>query len=510
MTSFYLKHKIALHYLMATLFGVVGVFAFAPFDQRLASFFSVAGLLFFGLNLTTRQSAWVGFFWGVGFFSAGIHWVYVSIREFGELPVPFSVALVALLVAYMSLYPALFNYLLHRIAPKNSLLKFVLLAPALWTLTEFLRGWVLTGFPWLQFGYIQADGPLRGIAPIFGVEAITFVIFLLGGLVAYSLKQQNLKLVILAVLVLISSRAIKETTWVTPVPERALSVAMVQGNIPQSLKWNPNTLQPTLDKYTKATDFYLNQAQLIIWPEAAIPDLERNQQPFLHALDEKLRNNQTQLITGIIDGSFSAQGFKAYNTIIALGNETPYQYQGENRYHKQHLVVFGEFVPFESLLRPLAKFFDLPMSSLSRGESQQPLLKAGDYQFTSAICYEIIMGQLVRENFRPESDFLLTISNDAWFGDSIGPWQHMQMARMRALELGRPLLRATNNGITTAINEKGIIIKQIPQFTHQVLNVVVTPTTGLTPFARWGYWPVWGLCSMIIVAYLLKAIRRRK
>lgn len=476
--------------LQACLTGSCGTLAFSPYDIWPAALISITGLLVITINSSANHAAWLGFLWGIGLFGSGLNWIYIGIAKLIWMPIIVNVSLVILFSVYLSLYPMLFSYLLVRICPNSNICRFVLTAPALWTIVEFFRGCILTGFPWLQFGYSQIDGPLRGIAPIFGVEAITYLLVIISGLFALSIKNRCWFPAVIGFMIMILNWPLRFLQWYHVKPERAINVALIQENISQSFKDDPNKMNLILNSYLQSTFKYIDKVQIIIWPESAIPGNEIYQNYFLTELDKRLRKNNIRLISGIINPKKIFYKYNYYNSILILGETIPYKYPRKEYYKKHHLVPFGETFPLKRIFKFLFSNFSWPMISLSQGSYIQKPLTVSKMKFTAAICYEIIFADQVRDNFFRDSDFLLTISNDVWFDHSIGPWQHFQMARMRSLELGRPLLRSTNNGITSVIYANGSIQEQLPQFHRAVLIARIIPTSGVTPYLFIGNWPI--------------------
>ena len=324
-------------------------------------------------------------------------------------------------------------------------------------------------------------------------------------------NKNNLEISNIVILLLVGGLSAYSSNkiYTKDVPDKALNITLVQGNIEQSLKWDPDYLQRTLEIYQKLIVRHLGESDVIILPEGALPTAENNLQPFLQPLQQAAAEMGTEVIIGTVYHDESIG--KLFNSIVVFGNaQKPYQADNAIRYNKHHLVPFGEYVPLENLLRPLGSVFNLPMSAFQSGEENQPPLLAKNRAFTPAICYEIILGSQLQKNLRPETDFILTISNDAWFGYSIGPWQHLQMARMRALELGKPVVRATNTGITVFINAQGEIIAQASQFSETTLTHKIAPTEGKTPYAALGNMPLYILSLVFILFRILGATIRRK
>ncbi|OOF57211.1 apolipoprotein N-acyltransferase [Rodentibacter genomosp. 2] len=499
-------------YFIAFFSGLLGVFAFSPFDYWGLAYVSLLGLIYVA-KTPKKSTALLGtFLWSMGFFCFGVSWLNVSIHQFGGASLGVSYLLVGLLSAYLALYPMLFTYFVQRFQVKSAVIFAVI-----WTFTEFLRGWVFTGFPWLQFGYTQIDSPFSGIAPIFGVSGLTFFTVWASAVIFNSVfvlfKQKNIKLFAANVLLLATvcglSGYAQKITFVKSVEDNSLKVTLVQGNIEQNLKWNPEYLYSTLEIYQKLIAENLGKSDLIILPESALPTLENSIVPFFDTLDRVAQENNTEIMIGTVYQD--EQSGKLLNSIVTAGNsDFPYRLDTTNRYNKHHLVPFGEYVPLENLLRPLNSVFNLPMSAFQSGEAVQPSFMAKKRAFSPAICYEIIFGEQVRENLKKETDYLLTISNDAWFGDSIGPWQHLQMARMRALELGKPLIRATNTGISVFISSMGEILAQAPQFVETTLTHKIAPTEGKTPYSVLGNLPLYGLSLLFLLLHGMMAFVRQR
>ncbi len=486
------------HYLPmfgALLSGALGVLAFSPFDYWPLALVSLLGLYAVTQSVSPAPAARRGFIWAMGLYLPGLWWIHNSMTLFGGIPLPVAFLLVALLAAYLSLYTAAALWLTRKLVP-SSPLGALLVLPVLLVVADWLRGWVLTGFPWLWFGYSQLEGPLAGLAPIMGVQGISWLLTFSAAALWLLLQHRPSWWPSLAALALWGMAfGAGFIQWVTPT--QSSRFALIQGNIEQSLKWIPGQLELSLERYLGLT-LPERDAEVVIWPESALPASEQHLAPWLEQVDLLMRERGQSLITGTVSRPDTDE---VYNAVITLGrNAISYQPEHSNRYYKQQLVPVGEFVPFGSLLRPLAPFFDLPMSSFSRGDAGQPDLNAAGRHLSVAICYEVAFPGLVRDNMKPDTDYLLTLSNDTWFGQSIGPWQHQQIARMRALELGRPLIRATNNGVTLVTDEKGRITASLPQFEAGVLRTEVTGMTGLTPYARFGSTPL--LIWLLVIAAL--------
>lgn len=491
-----------LQLLLSLTSGILGVLSFSPYNFWPASIISLTGLLSATLSNTCKQAIRNTLFWGIGFFSVGLYWIYIGISRFINTCCIINVCLMIILVIYLTCFPILFSIFVVVLRSFLSKWSLIGITPILWSITERLRGNSIIGFPWLQFGYSQIDGPIQSIGPILGVEGITFILVCISALIALSIITAQLIPFMICLIIPVLCYSLTCIQWYHLQPEHITPIALVQGNINQNLYWNKNSIQSTLDLYLKHTLPMFNIAKIIIWPESAIPGNEISHNKFLTELDSQLKKYQTYLVTGIIDTQYINNNYQHYNSIIVLGNVEPYKYLNYNRYNKHQLVLCSEEFPFQSFLSPILHYLNIPISVMQRGSYLQPQLNVSNIKINAAICYEIILGKQMRDNFKADSHFLLTIANDVWFGNSIGPWQHFQMVRMRALELGRPLLCCTNNGVTAIIHADGSIQAQLPQFISAVLTATVIPTTGITPYAKYGSNWLDGLI-MILVMYLI-------
>ena len=478
--------------------GLVMPLGFAPFGYYIVPVISVALLLWVWLNSSPGETFVGGYLFGLGMYGTGVSWLHISINLFGGMNLAGSYAITLLLVLYLALYPALAGYVTRRwFCPTNT--AFLLFsAPALWLLGEWSRSRIFTGFPWLNLGYSQIDSPLAGLAPVSGVYGVTWATVLSGALLVllFGAKRWRKLLAFGAFFLLWAvSGQLYMSNWTRP--SGTITTALIQGAIPQRLKWKPQLRQQSFDLYLGLTRPH-QDSDLIIWPETAIPALYQRATDLTDQLRKLTQAHHNNIITGIPFRDPDSGAF--YNSALLFDG-------GVKVYHKRHLVPFGEYLPLAAVLQPLLHWLGIPVSDFSAGTQPQPLLHASGFDVGISICYEDTFGEEVIEAL-PQAGVLVNISNDAWFGDSMAPHQHLQMARMRAMETGRYMLRATNTGISAIIDEKGWVAKRSRQFRPEVLSSPVLLFSGATPYSRLGNMPV--LIAALVILGAIPLYHRLK
>ena len=467
--------------LLAFLCGAAMPLGFAPFGFYPLPVVALAMLASILYAAPPRAGLLMGGLFGLGQFGVGVSWVHISIHQYGNAGLILSLATMLLLVLYLSLFPALMGWLVSRLSAASRIIVMLAVFPSAWTLTEWLRAWLFTGFPWLNLGYSQIDSPLLGYAPLLGIYGLGFITALSAGLLScIASGAGRLRIAALASISALglTGWALNQIHW-TQERGEPLTATLVQGNIPQELKWKPEQQRETLERYVSLTNENAN-SDLIVWPETAVPAFyDQVDTDFLVPLRDSMRAKGISLVTGIpvLDRS----QWDYYNAIISLD-------QPDRFYYKVHLVPFGEFLPLRDWLASVLSFLPVPQSDFNSGDLDQPLLEAAGYPVGASICYEIAFGEELIHTL-PEAAFLINISNDAWFGDSLAPHQHLEMARMRARETERDLLRATNTGISAVINADGQIVARTTQFEMATVTHQIQPRSGATPYVIWGNWP---------------------
>ena len=479
--------------------GCLTTTAFAPFGWSLLAPLLLLPFLYVCLTNSPRDSGKHGFWFGFGLFLMGTYWIYISVVVFGQAPVWIALLLMVGLVLLMSLYFWLAGWLMSRLASGEPW-RLLAVAPAAWVLVEWLRGWLFTGFPWMALGYSQVDSALAGWAPVVGVYGVSALLMLsVAAILVAILRRGRQQWIALVVVVLpwLCGGILKTVEWTEPSGE-AITATIIQGGVSQDRKWLNEQFRPTLDYYRSATRDVAS-SDIVVWPEVAIPSRPSRYQAvaeYVDAIESDSRVTGQTILLGLLELTADEQGeLEIYNSILALN--------GAQRqvYRKRHLVPFGEYFPVPDKVRQWMRMMSLPNQDLSAGEEEPKLIRTLDgIEMAVAICYEDAYGaeQLYA---LPDADILINVSNDAWFGDSIAPHQHLQIARMRSLEVGRYTVRATNTGISAFIGPDGKVLRSGPQFVPAKMTMKIEPMQGGTPYASNGNWFILSLCVVVLAGF---------
>lgn len=472
--------------LIAILLGALCVLGFSPYYIFPASLISVAGLCYLWAKADAPVTAWIlGFSYGLGLYCVGIYWIYISLHTFGGMPWWFAGFCTFCLCAFMALFVALVGFFSKKLgSPFVSI-------PVLWGLSDWVRSWIFTGFPWLTMGYSQVPhSPLAGYMPIVGVYGVSVISVFIAALIGYWLAnpQQSLAFkrntIAALTLILVAGLILKAVEWTSPIG-KPISVALLQGNIAQDEKWSSEAAQATIDQYMQM--IIASKAQLIVTPETALPVISSQLDSSIQdALSTKANQNGGAMIVGMVEYDDKTHAY--FNSAISYGN-TPSQ-----AYSKNHLVPFGEFIPLKQVFGWIYRdYLNIPLSDLSRGGTQQMPMNLVGQKIAVNICYEDVFGEEITRQL-PAATLLVNMTNDAWYGQSYAADQHMQFSQARALETGRMMLRATNTGATAAIDQHGYVLAHTPHFTKATLNVLAQGFAGSTPYVAYGNWPFIVLC----------------
>lgn len=499
-------------YLLVFIAGSILPLAFSPLNYYLLALLSPAVLFYSLLFVTPRRAVWLGWYFGMGFFGVGVSWGFVAIYVFGLSSIYASAVLTFIGVSMMAAYIALQSYLsvlfIKKFNLKNRVIIFLVVFPLFWALLEWFRGWFLTGFPWLSLGYSQTESFLSGYAAVLGVYGISWLTVLSSSLifmVVFSSGNKNRFIYLLSVsLIWLGGYFISQINWTTKLGA-PIKVSLVQGNVEQISKWDPEHFEKRKKRYLSLTQKHWD-SDLILWPENSLTvfhhQLKNN---FLTQLTEEAKKEKTDIILGL--PILDIKNDEYFSSLMVINGSSP-KSNKEQFYHKNHLVPFGEYVPLASLLRGLISFFDLPMSGFTPGAYDQKLLNAAGQKIAPTICYEDAFGEdLIR--FLPEATLLLNASNNAWYGDSFAPHQHLQISQMRALETSRDMMRVTTNGISALINNKGEITARSAQFKSDVVNGFVQPRLGISPYVTFGNFILMFLVILGLLGTALHAGRKK-
>lgn len=476
--------------------GALLALAFAPLGIWPLAILCPAWLFFAWQGVSPRRAAAIGFWFHSGTFLAGTYWIYHSIHTVGGESIGVALLLLLGLVAIMGAYLALLGYAQARLLPAAGTLRWLIGLPVLWVLLEWWRGWFLSGFPWLSLGYAQIDSPLAGLAPVLGVYGLSLMCALCAGaLVTLMLgtRQQRVRAAVLLTLPWMIAWPLRQHEWTRPI-DAPVTVAVVQASVAQDRKWSPEWRDKTLALYRDLATPHFG-TRLIVWPEAALPDLAHQLTEYLSTLWSEAQAAHSDVLMGLLH--YDSERDAYYNGVLSLSDTAQW-------YHKRHLVPFAEYFP--SFVRSSMSLLNLRYGSFDAGAAQQPALNAAGQKWGVTICYEDGFGA-EQLSVLKEATLLVNVTNDAWFGDSNAPPQHLEISRMRALEAGRDMVRAANDGISALIAADGALLARLPRFKAAVLTGQVQPRTGLTPYARVGNWPVVLLCLLgvlLVMAYSRK------